>query len=90
VADLPRPHDTTGAGDDRPSPPRMPRWVKVSGIVVAVLVILVVLMMLLAGGGHGPGRHMPGIQSPPIGASAELTLSGGGTGSHPPSEVSRR
>ena len=89
MADPPRPHDTTAGGADRASPPGMPRWVKVSGIVVAVLVILVVLMMLLAGGSHGPGRHIPGVQSP-AGASAVLTLSGDGTGGHAPSQVSRR
>ena len=35
-------------------PPPVPRWVKVSGIVVVVLALLVVVMLLL---GHGPGRH---------------------------------
>jgi hypothetical protein len=34
----------------------MPRWVKISGIVV-LAVILVVVMMLLIGSNHGPGRH---------------------------------
>ena len=89
MADPPRPRDATAAGD-RSSPPRMPTWVKVSGIVLAVLVILIILMMLLAGGNHGPGRHMPGVQSPPIGASVHLTLSGAGTGSQSPAKVSRR
>ncbi len=36
---------------------RIPRWVKVAGIVVAVLALLVVIAMLVGGGGHGPGRH---------------------------------
>jgi hypothetical protein len=47
-----------------------PRWVKVSGVIVAVLVVLVGIMLLA---GHGPGRHfshpgasgdMPGSQAP--------------------------
>lgn len=39
-------------------PEGMPRWVKVSLIVVAVLVALFVIVNLTgAGGEHGPGRH---------------------------------
>ena len=34
----------------------MPRWVKVSAIVVVALVVLMVVLMLV-GGDHGPGRH---------------------------------
>lgn len=34
----------------------MPRWVKVSAIVVAALLVLMVVLMLV-GGDHGPGRH---------------------------------
>ncbi|WP_181698950.1 hypothetical protein [Nocardia sp. GTS18] len=37
--------------------PRVPRWVVLSAIGVAVLVIVVVVMMLVSGGEHGPGRH---------------------------------
>jgi hypothetical protein len=38
----------------------MPRWVKVSGIiVVAVLAVLVVLMLTGVLGQHGPGQHGP-------------------------------
>ncbi len=39
--------------------PGMPRWVKVSGIVVLVLVLLVVGAMVVGGGQHGPMRHTP-------------------------------
>ena len=46
------------ADDVRAVPPGIPRWVKVSGIVVAVLIVLVIAVMLLAGGNHGPGRHL--------------------------------
>jgi hypothetical protein len=40
----------------------IPRWVKVSGIIVIVLVLLVGVMLLIGGGGgggHGPSRHAP-------------------------------
>ena len=37
---------------------RVPRWVKVMGILVVVVVLLVVVILLIGGGGeHGPGRH---------------------------------
>ena len=41
------------------APPKMPRWVKISAIIVAALVLLVVVVKLtgIAGSGHGPGRH---------------------------------
>jgi preprotein translocase subunit SecG len=38
----------------------MPRWVKVSGIIVAVLVLLLIVVLLISGGGHGPRRHVSG------------------------------
>jgi hypothetical protein len=63
---------------DRGSPPGMPRWVKVSGIIVAVLVLLVVV--LLVSGGHGPRRHASGdagSQASVSSVTASLTLSGG-------------
>ncbi|MGH2681788.1 MAG: hypothetical protein ACRDIX_00985 [Actinomycetota bacterium] len=39
----------------------MPRWVKVSLIIVAVLVVLVVILALtgVLPGQHGPGQHGP-------------------------------
>jgi hypothetical protein len=90
MADSPRRRDPAGVGADPASPPRMPRWVKLSLILVALLVLLVVIVMLMAGGGHGPSRHAPGIQAPPISAPADLTLSGGGPGGHALSEVNYR
>jgi hypothetical protein len=59
MADRPGDPDTgedAGVAADHGSPPGMPRWVKVSGIIVAVLVLLVVIVMLISGG-HGPRRH---------------------------------
>ena len=67
---------------DRGSPPGMPRWVKVSGIIVAVLVLLLVIVLLVSGG-HGPRRHLSGGaggHAPRSTATASLTLSGGGPG----------
>jgi len=37
--------------------PRVPRWVKTLGIVVAVLLLLGVIVMFASGGQHGPSRH---------------------------------
>lgn len=37
----------------------MPRWVKISGIVLGVLVLLAAMFIAFdIGGPHGPGRHM--------------------------------
>jgi hypothetical protein len=58
--------EDTGVGPDRGSRPRMPRWVKVSGIVVAVLVLVVVILAVtgLLPGQHGPGQFGPGQHGP--------------------------
>ncbi|MGH8793192.1 MAG: hypothetical protein ACRDXX_11160 [Stackebrandtia sp.] len=54
----PQPHTEDDAPHERESPPGMPRWMKVSAIVVGVLVLLFVVLTLLGvGGDHGPGRH---------------------------------
>jgi hypothetical protein len=90
MADPPRRRDTAGVGADRASPPRMPRWVKLSLILVAALVLVVVIVMLIAGGGHGPSRHARGVQASLISVTAEFALSGGGLGSHPSAEVNHR
>jgi hypothetical protein len=51
------PFHRSGA-DMRPDrePTGIPRWVKVSLIIVAVVGLLIVVMTLI-GGGHGPRRH---------------------------------
>jgi hypothetical protein len=63
--------DGTGVGPDLESRPGMPRWVKVSGIIVVVLVLLVVILALtgVLGGQHGPGRHLPGSDTRPSGVT---------------------
>ena len=64
--------DESGVGPGRRAKPGMPRWVKVSLIIViAVLVLLVVLMLTgVFGGGHGLGqfglgRHVLAGGTPP-------------------------
>jgi len=90
MVDPPRNHDPAGVGADRASPPGVPRWVKLSLILVVVLVLLVVIVMLIAGGGHGPSRHAPGIQAPPLTVTGDSTLFGGGLGIHTRSAVGHR
>jgi len=52
--------DDTRVRPDRGSPPSIPRWVKVFGIIVIVLVLLVGIIVFTGiGGQHGPGRHTP-------------------------------
>jgi hypothetical protein len=81
MADPPRAGDPDEAADlaaDRGSPPGMPRWVKVSGIIVAVLVLLLVIVLLVSGG-HGPRRHASGDaagHAPRSSVAASLTLPG--------------
>lgn len=67
MAGLPPDPDPGGDTGERPgsaSPPGTPRWLKVSGIVVAVVVVLLVVVALVGGGEHGPGRHQPGGGNP--------------------------
>jgi hypothetical protein len=53
---------------DENGAPRMPRWVKIVGVVAIALVVLLVVALL---SGHGPGRHMGGH-----GASAPMAVNG--------------
>jgi hypothetical protein len=48
--------ETDGRSGDG-SPPRTPRWVWVSVIVVGAVIVLAVVLLLVAGGEHGPGHH---------------------------------
>jgi hypothetical protein len=85
MADPPRHGDPAQDADlaaDHGRPPGMPRWVKVSGVIVAVLVLLLVIVLLVSGG-HGPRRHLSGAAGDQLALSsvtASLTLSGGGPG----------
>lgn len=49
------------------SPPRAPRWVKVSGAIIGALILLFVALELTGlSRDHGPGRHAPGGHTPPV------------------------
>lgn len=52
---------------DPGSPPRAPRWVRISGILAVVLALAVLALVLLGGGPgkHGPGRHGGGGEQAP-------------------------
>ena len=58
MADERRLLDGAGDGSD-PAYTGMPRWVKVSLVVVAALVVVFVVLQLVGvGGQHGPAQHM--------------------------------
>ena len=43
---------------------RMPRWVKVAGIITAVVILLFLALTLI--GDHGPGRHSGALTTPVV------------------------
>ncbi|EGD42865.1 hypothetical protein ACFVJS_10480 [Nocardioides sp. NPDC057772] len=59
------------ATDDSPKPddvpPGMPSWVKYLLVVLLAVVLIALLAMFALGGDHGPGRHIGGMRSAPIG-----------------------
>jgi hypothetical protein len=61
MADQPHEPDAGEHGGVAPSgesPPGMPRWVKVTAIIIGILVVLFIVVLLTGiGGQHGPGRH---------------------------------
>jgi cytochrome b561 len=60
---------SSGPRPDPDAPPRMPRWVKISAIVVGVLLaVFLVLQLTGVAGQHGPGRHFSGSGGTPAGA----------------------
>lgn len=73
------PYQDTGVEPEGASP-RMPRWVKLSGLTAVVLVLLVIGLMLISGqeGEHGPGRHLPAGE--PAGRIEQEAPGGRGTG----------
>lgn len=54
----------TNSSPQRPRSPRTPRWVKVTGVLIALLVALLVVGLLVSGGQHGPGRHAQSAAAP--------------------------
>jgi hypothetical protein len=55
----PIPQPSNDSQRDRTSGPApgLPRWLKVSGIAVAVVVVVAVIVSLATGTEHGPGLH---------------------------------
>ena len=45
---------------DSESPPSVPRWVKILGVVTVIVILLAIAAMILIRGNHGPGRHLHG------------------------------
>lgn len=67
--------DVTATSAGHSQPPATPRWVKITGVVIAVFVLAVLAKVLFGGGvgGHGPGRHGGlGSLTPPASSSAAL------------------
>jgi hypothetical protein len=60
-------------------PPGVPRWVKVTGVVVLLLVAILVVSKF-AGVEHGPGRHSGSDDSP---GQTQPAGTGGHTGPPP-------
>jgi hypothetical protein len=54
----------TGVGPGRGSTTRIPRWVKVCGIIVIVLILLFVILHLTGGGLGGHAQRPPVLESP--------------------------
>ncbi len=52
--------DDPAGGSGPASPPRTPRWVKVSGALALVAVVVLVVLLAAGGGQHGPGGHAGG------------------------------
>jgi len=65
------PNPTVGVRPSEERPPGIPRWLKISGIIVIVLILLFVTLHL-TGNGMGPGMHMgPNTQMPSTEQSAQ-------------------
>lgn len=56
--------NSSGQPRDAPAPPGIPRWLKISALVVILSIALVVGISLIAGVQHGPGQFGPGQHGP--------------------------
>ena len=65
---------------DEQGPPKVPRWVKVVGIVAGIVLLLAIAALAFGGGQHGPGRHFSG-QGGTSHGSGHTPPSGNGTSS---------
>jgi hypothetical protein len=87
------PGKDAGVTADRGSPPGMPRWVKVAGIILAILALLLIVVLLVSGGHHGPGRHLSAGSvgyAPLSDGTPGLVLSRGALEAHTWPEASHR
>lgn len=55
MSDSPEPFNTDTRAEAKP--PGVPRWLKLSAVVLAIAIVALVVTMLLIGGQHGPGGH---------------------------------
>jgi hypothetical protein len=61
--------------DANNTPPGIPTWVKVLGLVLLIGVLLMGIIMIASGGKHGPGQHMPSGHAWDVPVVASITLS---------------
>lgn len=66
----------TGREADGGSPPAIPRWVKVVGLVVLVAALILVALLVLVDGGHGPARHASASQGGGVAPAVAASISG--------------
>ncbi|MEX2290565.1 MAG: hypothetical protein WD794_09600 [Mycobacteriales bacterium] len=67
--------DAAATSAGQAQPPATPRWVKITGVVLALFVLAVLAKVLIGGGvgGHGPGMHGAfGGLAPPASSGAAL------------------
>ena len=57
----------TDVREDHGSPPPIPAWVKVFGVLAIAVLVLLVVLLVFGGGRHGPGRHFGAPERPPHG-----------------------
>ena len=67
----PGPNSGADRDVDRDTPPGIPRWVKIAGLVIGLLIVIfVVLHVTGVAGKPGPGQHFSGEEPIPAGAPA--------------------
>lgn len=60
MTDAPDPPGSEGSAPlDDTTLPGVPRWLKLSAVVVVVLVLALLIIQLILGVRHGPGLHTP-------------------------------
>lgn len=44
------------------TPPRTPRWVKISAVIAIAVIVVVGFALIVQGPHRGPGQHGPGVE----------------------------